>query len=212
MSKTAIIILIALTVLRQFYGPQKRIRLLITSGIFLSVVLFAYLKFQPSEKENTNDIEILSKIKYNNAYLPIGYRTIIWDCALKISSQSTNKLFGIGFKETSNQLVSCYGDVINDEPTKQKFITKRFNTHNQYIDFYLSSGLVSLILFISVLLFLLIKYHDNFYPTALIVTIILFGMVENYFHRQVGAYYIGFILVILLINYPLKEPINNKIP
>jgi hypothetical protein len=32
------------------------------------------------------------------------------------------------------------------------------------------------------------------------LTMILFGLVENYFHRQVGAYYIGFVLVILLIN------------
>jgi len=211
MSKTAIIILIALTILRQFYGPKKRIRLLITTGLLVSVVLYGYLKFEPLDKEKINNIENLSKIRYNNAYLPLGYRTIIWDCALKISSQSPNKLFGIGFKETSNQLVSCYDDVIDDEPTKQNFITKRFNTHNQYADFYVSSGLVSLVLFISVLLFLFIKYRQNYFPTALVLTIILFGLVENYFHRQVGAYYIGFILVMLLINNTLKVPTNNKI-
>jgi hypothetical protein len=50
---------------------------------------------------------------------------------------------------------------------------------------------------------LLFKHYKHFFPTALVLTFILFGLVENYFHRQVGAYYLGFVLVILLIN-------NNK--
>jgi hypothetical protein len=47
---------------------------------------------------------------------------------------------------------------------------------------------------------LLFKHYKHFFPTALVLTFILFGLVENYFHRQVGAYYLGFVLVILLIN------------
>ena len=133
----------------------------------------------------------------------MGYRTQIWDCTSKIINESTAGLFGIGFRETANRLVVCYKNEINDIETRQNFIDKRFNTHNQYLDFYVSAGLISLILFLGILFFLLYKNYKHFFPTALILTIILFGMVENYFHRQVGAYYLGFVLVILLIN-------NNK--
>jgi hypothetical protein len=67
-------------------------------------------------------------------------------------------------------------------------------------------------------MYLVFKYRHQFFPTALLITIVLFGMVENYFHRQVGAYYFGFIIVMLLINQldksssAIKEPQDNLIP
>ncbi len=213
MSKTAIIILVVLLVVRQFYGPNKKFRLIITSAILLILLLLTYFKLQPNLKNIISSKNNLSQVSYNESNMPLGYRTLIWECALKIASETPNKLLGIGFKETSNNLVSCYNEEITDAITKRNFVSKKFNTHNQYLDFYISSGLISLVLFISTLLFLLIKYHNKFFPTALIITIILFGMVENYLHRQVGAYYIGFVLVMLLINYKdgiLKEPANDK--
>ena len=58
-------------------------------------------------------------------------------------------------------------------------------------------------------MYLVFKYHQQFFPTALLITIVLFGMVEDYFHRQVGAYYFGFIIIMLLINQ-LDESNSNK--
>ena len=205
MSKTAIIILVALTLLRQFYGPKRKLRLIITSGMLLMIITFGYFKLQEPIKKIINSNKNISEISYNESYMPIGYRAIIWDCAALISNENTNKLFGIGFRETTHQLVSCYDTKITDTTIKETFVSKKFNSHNQYADFYISSGLVSLLLFLGILLFLQIKFYQNFFPTALIVTIVLFGMVENYFHRQVGAYYFGFILVMLLINNTNKS-------
>ena len=130
----------------------------------------------------------------------MSYRSLIWDCALKITKDSNTNFFGIGFRETSDRLVNCYENEIEDLNTKQNFINKRFNTHNQYFDFYISSGLISIILFVGILIYLFFKKHKDYYSTSLLLTMILFGLAENYFHRQVGAYYIGFVLVILLIN------------
>ncbi len=210
MSKTAIIILFALVILRQFYGSKKKVRLLITSGLLAVFITVGYVKYQPTINKFKKYIHNTSEINYNESYMPLGYRTIIWKCASLIADQNTHQFLGIGFKETSKELVSCYKTNITDEITKNNFVSKKFNTHNQYADFYLSSGMVSLFLFLGILLFLLIKYHRQFFPTALIVTIIIFGLVENYFHRQVGAYYIGFILVMLLINNNTKEVTENK--
>ncbi len=218
MSKTAIILLIAVTLLRQFYGPKIKTRLIITFITLLIFSVFGYFNYQNLFQININSKNNFSEIEYNESYMPLGYRTIIWDCAINISENSSDKIFGIGFKETSKQLINCYENEISDPLTKHNFVSKKFNIHNQYADFYISSGLISLVLFLLVLIYLLFKHHKQFFPTALLVAIILFGMAENYFHRQVGAYYFGFILVMLLINQLndtnsiIKEPQDNLIP
>lgn len=207
MSKTALVILFFLVVLRQFYGKDKKIRLAITGVVLVTILITGYFKFPAVFQPNTD----ISKVNYTESNLPLGYRTQIWNCVSKISNENSISFFGIGFRETANKLVSCYTNEIEELETRQNFIDKRFNTHNQYLDFYVSAGLISLILFLGILFFLAYKNHKHFFPTALILTIILFGLVENYFHRQVGAYYLGFVLVILLINNnkKLNESLSN---
>lgn len=200
MSKTALVILFFILILRQFYGKDIKIRLGVTSLILVILLITTYFKFPTVFENPFQSNKDISEVTYTESTIPLGYRTQIWDCASKIIKANSINLFGIGFKETSNKLVECYQSNINDPETRQNFIEKRFNTHNQYLDFYISSGIISLLLFLGILAFLLLKSHKLFFPTALIITVILFGLVENYLHRQVGAYYIGFVLVILLIN------------
>ncbi len=200
MSKTAIIILLFVAVLRQFYGKDKKIRLGATAIILAFLAIMSYFKL-PNNIENTfKPQKDISEVTYAGSTIPLSYRSLIWDCASKITKNSNTNFFGIGFRETSDRLVNCYENEIEDLNTKQNFINKRFNTHNQYFDLYISSGLISIILFVGILIYLFFKKHKDYYSTSLLLSIILFGLVENYFHRQVGAYYIGFVLVILLIN------------
>ena len=207
MSKTAIIILISLVILRQFYGPKKKIRILVTFGTFILIIALGYSKIQNVGQEIIDSRKNISEISYNQSNMPLGYRTFIWECLSLVSNESTQKYFGIGFNETTNKLVTCYEDHITDAKTRSTFVSERFNTHNQYADFYISSGIISLLLFLGVFIYLLLKHRHKYFPTALLITILLFGMVESYFHRQVGAYYFGFILSMLLINNnTLKEP------
>lgn len=200
MSKTAIIILLFVVVLRQFYGKDKKIRLGATAIILTFLAIISYFKL-PNVIENTfKPQKDISEVTYAGSTIPLGYRSLIWDCASKITKNSNTNIFGIGFRETSDRLVNCYENEIEDLNTKQNFINKRFNTHNQYFDLYISSGLISIILFVGILIYLFFKKHKDYYSTSLLLSMILFGLAENYFHRQVGAYYIGFVLVILLIN------------
>jgi len=200
MSKTALVILFIIIVLRQFYGEHKKTRRIITGIVLVTLILISFLKYQSIYKGFIQSNKDISEITYYQSTLPLGYRTQVWECVSKIYNKDSNVLFGIGFKETNNRLVSCYENEIEDVKTKQNFISKRFNTHNQYLDFYISSGLISLVLFLGIILYLFFKNYKRFHPTALLITIILFGLVENFFHRQIGAYYFGFILVILFIN------------
>lgn len=200
MSKTAIVILLFVAVLRQFYGKDKKIRLGATAIILTFLAIMSYFKL-PNVIENTfKPQKDISEVTYAGSTIPLGYRLLIWDCASKITKNSNTNIFGIGFRETSDRLVNCYENEIEDLNTKQNFINKRFNTHNQYFDLYISSGLISIILFLGILIYLFFKKHKDYYSTSLLLSMILFGLAENYFHRQVGAYYIGFVLVILLIN------------
>ena len=94
---------------------------------------------------------------------------------------------------------ACYENTIEEKSKRNWFIAQRYNTHNQYIDIYLGSGIIALALMITGILILLIKNRRQFFPTALMVTFIAFALVENVFHRQIGAYYIGFILLALIL-------------
>lgn len=200
MSKAALIILFVLVIVRQFYGTPNRIRRGVALGLIVLIAGFGLFKFQTIYQSTVNLKNNISQAEYNESTIPLGYRSQIWDCALKISKESSNLISGIGFRETTNRLVLCYTNEIKDENTKQTFISKRFNTHNQFMDFYISSGLISLLLFLCFYGILFVQNKKQFFPIALLISIFLFGMVENFFHRQIGAYYFGFILAILFIN------------
>lgn len=215
MSKVAIVILIAIVLLRQFYGKQKKIRMFISIGLIVLIGGIGISKYKYQIEKIIDSKENIAEINYIESTMPWEYRTLIWNCAYKISQNSSNSFFGIGFKKTNKQLLICYENEIKDLKTKQNFISKKFNTHNQYFDFYLSEGILGLILFLGVLIALFMQYRKQFFPTALLVSIIIFGLTENFFHRQIGAYYFGFILVMLLINNTFfkdskKESILNQ--
>jgi O-antigen ligase len=200
MSKVAILIVIVVALLRQFYGKYKKIRLLISFSVVLIIGGITYSmnksffeKLIPSENNNT-------EVNYVENTMPWGYRTFIWECSNSIIKKIENRFFGIGFKETNQRLLDCYETDILDKNTNQIFLSKKFNSHNQYLDFYISTGIIGLLLFIGLLGALFFHYRKHFFAIALIFTIVLFGMAENFFHRQIGAYYFGFILVILLID------------
>ncbi len=205
MSKVAIAILIALFIIRQFYGTHKKI----TIPLILFIVLIGsfgfYKMYFPKLKKEISTSNNQVKAPYNMAFLPNTYRSIIWSCATQIATQNANNFVGIGFKNTNNKLVDCYKKSIPDTKTKNTFVTEKFNTHNQYIDIFISSGWIGLLLFISFWIVLLRKHHKNYFTTALLVSILIFGLTENYLHRQIGAYYFGVLLIFLLINNSKKE-------
>jgi len=217
MSKVAIAILLAIVLLRQFYGKQKKIRLLISFVVILIIGGLIYKSYKPYFEKIIASEYTNPEVNYIEGTIPWGYRSLVWNCSTVIIKEIENKWNGIGFKETNNRLEICYDNNINDMNTKEIFLSKRFNTHNQFLDFYISSGIVGFLLFICVLGVLFFHYRKHFFATALLVSIILLGLVENFFHRQIGAYYFGFILVILLINNTFfkkseKENINPQQP
>ena len=163
MSKTALALLFFIVVLRQFYGKNKKIRFGVLALILAFIATIISVKFPDFIENSFQPNKEISEVNYTESTIPLSYRTLVWECSSKIANGNTNKFFGIGFRETSNKLVNCYENEIKDLATKQNFINKRFNTHNQYLDFYISSGLISLVLFLGILVILLFKHYKHFF-------------------------------------------------
>jgi O-antigen ligase len=187
-------------VLRQFYGKNKKIRILVTllTILILSVI---YLSIEDDlKKQNFLVSSSQTETNFVKNTLTWDIRTIVWHCSATVANEIGLNLKGLGFTGTKDKLVVCYGDSIEDVGKRDKFVTERFNTHNQFVDFYLSTGLFGLLLFVGLFIAIFLNVRKDFFASALLLVLGSYCFMENVFHRQLGAYYAGFILIILLTN------------
>ncbi|MFC7356133.1 O-antigen ligase family protein [Jejudonia soesokkakensis] len=199
-SRYAILVLILLAILRLLYGKAKIIRVIVTLVIIGVVSTLAFIfnenirkRFLYITPDTTVNEPLLKKTKGAEP------RTIIWECAATILEKEQVLVKGIGFETTKNELLACYTTSISDDNRREKFLNRKYNSHNQFLDFYLSAGAIAVVLFITLFLVLFVLKRKDYFSTALLVTIVLFGLIENFFHRQMGAYYFGIIIILLLI-------------
>lgn len=208
-ARMAILTIIFLTVLRLFYKLPNRAIVFKTLAGMAIVVVTAF-----AINEN-----LRARFFYNKTYnkemnfiektLQVEPRTIIWECSYKISQAQQVALKGLGFKNTKEALTNCYTFIDMHEGRREWFSYKNYNSHNQYIDIYLSAGIFVLFFFIAGLVYLLIKQRKFFFYAAILLTMILFGAIENYFHRQIGAYYFGVTLIFLIINVSTTKSLEE---
>lgn len=197
-SKIAVMALLILLIVRQFYG-RKRIRKYALALCCTAAVagVFYILK-------NKDDSEIRKFIPpilhpFVSSSMTYELRAVTWNCVDDIATEKTSGAFGFGFEQTEAALVECYGATIDDHEKRELFLSKRYNAHSQYLDFYLSEGWVSLV-FMGVFLFgSFVVVRKNRYATSMLVLLIFYCAVENVFHRQMGAYYAGAIIITLML-------------
>jgi len=135
-------------------------------------------------------------------------RIVIWNCAYSMKQKADyNPLIGFdGYKIISNNFLECYANTIENLSKKEYFLAEKFNSHNQFIDFYLIGGFVGLGLFVAFFIKLFIEVRKNFFQTAIVVSFLLFFCVENIFYRQFGCYLVG---IFILILSHIKNEINE---
>jgi len=129
-------------------------------------------------------------------------RLVIWPCAYNMAQNNDfNVLFGYpSHAVIINNFVDCYTHTIKGNDSKKAyFIETKFNSHNQFIDSYLSSGSIGLILFLSFFISLFFKVRFSFCDVALLIALILFLLVENVLHRQTGCYIFSIFTALLLM-------------
>ena len=135
-------------------------------------------------------------------------RVVIWDCSLKIINTNHNFVFGNGYKTVKNQLVECYKEEIDNEGKKNWFLEQKYNTHNQFLDFFISSGIVGFFLFFLSLFYLYKDSSKSFLALALIGALLLILLIENILHRQIGGYL--FALIFIVVTMKKQNSLRQK--
>ena len=134
-------------------------------------------------------------------------RVVIWGCAKEITQQKDFSVFfgTISYTNINNSLIRCYESSIEDYSRKNHFLEHKYNTHNQFIDFYLIGGLLAIFIFFIFFIFSIYKNNKNFFSIAIIISFFLFLMIENVFHRQFGCFIFAIFTAIYLINPKTHE-------
>jgi O-antigen ligase len=205
-SRYAVIALLVLAVIKQFYGKKRLLKISVAIAIIglLSVIVYSIKdttakRFVYAEDYVTNP----TLVKDSSSFDP---RKEIWSCAASIINDEGFIISGFGFQGTKNALQKCYQDQIEDPSVKEWFGKKKYNTHNQYLDFFMSSGIIALGVLLFWFLYTFFKNRNNFTLTSFLIAIAAYGVIENFFHRQIGAYYFGFFLIVLLIEHKKNLP------
>ena len=204
-SRIAIATLVIIFLLSFLYKIRKGPQFMFATGILFLGFVLAFIFNNDLRKEifySNRTIQNQGLIENTLAFEP---RVIIWNCAYQLSKYDGVMFKGLGFLNTNKMMETCYETTIENKSKRNWFLTQRYNTHNQYIDIYLGAGIVALVLLVLGILTLLTRNRKQFYSTALMVTFITFALVENVFHRQIGAYYIGFILLTMIIELSTDE-------
>lgn len=202
-SKIAVIILALIFLTRQLYGKNKWLRFPIAL-VFLSGLTALIVTSTKLVRKNASG----QKETFLEQTLTWELRTEVWKCVDLIRKKEGIIVQGFGFEGTKDKLAACYEDHISDDAKRTTFVEEQYNTHNQFLDIYFQSGVIALLLLLCFVLVVFIRNRKHFIPTAFLVVLVSYFMVENVFHRQVGAYYVGFVLITLLIQNQLPE---NKV-
>ncbi len=208
-SKIALVALFVLFLIKQFYG-KRRLWSVVAAGIALVLLsgLFIYIKNESREPlSSTNQNNKTIGIVQNSMTWEL--RSVVWHCAQNVIEEEGLTLTGLGFDGSKDRLVACYSSEIADAEKKETFVSQRYNTHNQFLDFYISAGFIALLLFVGFFIISFLSVRKSFFPTAILALLLMYCLVENVFYRQIGAYYVGFILIMVFAQEKLWQ--NNEI-
>ncbi len=209
-SKIAAIVCLIIFIVAQLYAKKKLQRT--AAAIAGIAIVFCAIFFIKSQFNSSDTVgfkkEVGTFVNDSNTWRT---RKVTWDCSLKNIQEQGFNLLGVGFQKTKDDLIDCYQTNIEDDSEKAVFVGERYNSHNQFLDIYSSTGLIGFLLFIVFLVATFLTNKKQFFPTAIIVTLVMYCLVENLFHRQMGAYYFGLMLIILLVsnNNPQNKTLKD---
>lgn len=198
-ARLSLLTLLALLVIYfVFYSNAKWLtKSLIVFGIPLIALLFIYIS--PGLQQR---LFINKSFEVFKDYEP---RFVIWDAVRKmVSSNNFNLFTGVGSYTKIDQLLIDYYYEIPNIEKRAYYLKEKFNTHNQFFDWLIYGGIFALILFVTFFTFLFHKVRKNFTSLGLVFGLVMFMMVENVFHRQVGCY-LFFIYLIMALKINEKE-------
>lgn len=197
-----------------YFVFYNKLKIAYKLGLFLSLIIVGTFLFSTSSTlQERFEIKTLLNENVVEKLAQKEPRVVIWSCAKSIAQEENfNKVIGIGDKKViDSKLATCYDLSTKNNPMRDYFLDALFNTHNQFVEYYLLSGIIGLSLFLSLFFNIGIVIRRNFHSIALLVCLFNFCLVENLMDRQLGAYLIGLTLFLALKINELKTLDMNKI-
>lgn len=116
-------------------------------------------------------------------------RVVIYGCVKKvIQDPGFSILFGNdSYTAQQKNLNDCYAGSIDDYYRRVWFVEQGFNTHSQFIDFFLIGGILAFVLFLSFMILIFTSVYKDFAATAIVFSFLMILLIENVFHRQFGC-------------------------
>jgi O-antigen ligase len=197
-----VIIYLFITLLQRVNLSKKKLFLLI--GVFIGLILLLVMNNRNLKKRLHIENTFEKTVKVISNQEP---RVVIWNCFFEVIKKTDFNYF-IGYNDAKNiQLVlnECYKSSIENVSKNKYFFKTKFNTHNQFFDFFLQGGLIGLTLFLLILGYSFYLCRFNFTSLFVLVGFILFLIAENLFHRQIGVYLIGVFIPLFLNTHTVKK-------
>ncbi|WP_158962013.1 O-antigen ligase family protein [Myroides fluvii] len=187
-------------------GSKKILSLLVLGiSVFLLFTYTSTLKERFEMDSFTSLDHLFSRLEKKEP------RVLIWKCAWSFTQESSfQPLYGLGKVETiDRQLAACYEDKTKDNPMRGYFLDALFNTHNQFLEYYVLTGIGGISLLLLFFGLLVAKVKRYFIPMALLLSLFNFCLVENLFNRQLGVYLFGFVLTLILFIYSENKKVKS---
>ncbi len=185
-SKITYITLIFFGVLEIIKGvkySKNKIYLLI-SGLFIFGIIFIKLidtEFVKGRFIKDLNFELPNYDKTHHTYWNSSTQRIaIWDCTFQVIQE--NLFFGVGYGDAEDEMLKIY----NEKGFKRGVIFQ-FNTHNQYLQILLCSGIIGFLaigVFFITPLFILKDFRGFFFQVLIMFSI--WGISESYLQREQG--------------------------
>lgn len=194
-SKGVIIGLIFALLLPFIYRKKILKKIIFGSLIIIAIILFLI------PKDNNRFIELLNKESFEQVNLnnSTSIRFYILKCSIKMALEKP--FFGHGLGDVQNELDLRYN--INETILP----SNKYNSHNQYLFVWLSSGIIGLIFFLLFLYYcfsLAVRSQDYFFLSILILFAVSF-LFENILSRQSGVILFSFLVNLLVLKNLLKK-------
>ena len=157
--------------------------------ILSSVSLSFKTPFSLRVKEYLNTgIQILDKSSKINDYNSSNVRNGIYYCSINVIRN--NFLIGVGVGDMQDELNACY----SKELLSDIYTWRDYNTHNQYLFFFVATGFVGFVLFLLFIFYMIRKsYRDkNFIYFYFLISVSFMFLTENFLVRSDGILFFTF--------------------
>lgn len=199
LSSRGVIISILLSLLFFAFFKIKKVKYKIYLALLFTGLIFSLFQYNRRMKELIN-FETYLKVDSNFSN---SYRFQTYKCGYSLLKK--NIFIGYGVGNVQLKLNECYKE------NNLSLMVDKYNSHNQYLDLLLKTGILGLFIFLLFLIynvFKAIKFKNNLVLLILLFYSIVF-LTENILLRQSGVILFYFLILFFNNFKPLSEKVNN---